>query len=187
MKPFTPILLFLLLTGGSLRTAAQATNSETGPDLKEYDIIARKNIFDTTRTGIRGVGRRQPRVERIIFDGAVIDDGQAAAIFEGPGVPSRPLKTGEVLDGMTVTRITLDSVWLTNASSNTFVLNMNNTPSLRREENGPWQTSTDVSVPAPAATGTDDPSSASSPSGPSRPGESDVEKRMRLRREQEEK
>ena len=187
MKPLTPMLLTMLLAGGGLGAAAQESHSESGPDLKQFDVVARKNIFDTTRTGVR---QRRPaaRVERIVFHGTAIDQGQAAAFFEGPGVPNRPLKAGEVLDGLTVARITWNSVCLTNSSSNTFVLNTDTTPSLRREENGPWQTSLDVSAPAPAASSTDDQSSsASAPAGPARAGESDIEKRLRMRREQEEK
>jgi hypothetical protein len=191
MKKTTSILFTLLLAVSFGRAFAQETNSETGTDFTSFDIIARKNIFDQSRTGILGRNRpaqRVPRIDRLTLLGIGGDHGNGEVYFSGAG-GDRFLKVGDHIDGFAVNRITLDSVRLVNAS-NTFVLDMDKRRSLRRMDDGPWEGSSDISEPVVAST-TDVTASAgaATPAGasPARPGESDIERKLRLRREQEEK
>jgi hypothetical protein len=93
------------------------------------------------------------------------------------------------VDGFEVKGATLDSVQLAN-SSNTFVLNVQN--SLRRVDDGPWQKSFEEVDPAPVASSSSGDASSASPASAAatdaaHPGESAIERKLRLRREQEEK
>jgi hypothetical protein len=188
----TPYILFLLLlAAGCMAAFAQETNTQEGLDFNSFDIIARKNIFDQSRRGILGRGgpiQRVPRIDRLTLRGIGGDHGNGEVYLEGAG-GDRFVKVGDHIDGFEVNRITLDSVRLVNGS-NTFVLDMDRRRSLRRMDDGPWEGSSDISEPVVAsttdATGSPD---AAAPAGasPARPGESDIERKLRLRREQEEK
>jgi len=191
MKRLTPILFSLLLAAGGATASAQETNSPAGQDFKSFDIIARKNIFDQSRAGIRDLNSprsKQPRIERITLQGITGDFGTGEAIFGGSDASDRLLKTGEHVAGFEVSRITPDCVRLTN-STNTFVLDMDHRPSLRRVDGGPWEGSSDLSDPVNIATNNADDTTASTPGAAeaSHPGESAMEKKLILRREQEEK
>lgn len=190
MKRLTLILFLLLLAAGGAKAFAQDTNSTNGQDMKSFDIIVENNIFDQSRTGLRGMrgpAVRAPRIERLTFLGVGGDNGKADLFFGGNGAASdRPLKVGDHVDGFEVKGATLDSVQLVN-SSNTFVLNVQN--SLRRVDDGPWEKSFEESEPAPVASSSSDDASSASPAATdaAHPGESAIERRLRLRREQEEK
>jgi hypothetical protein len=192
MKKSASILFTLLLAGGFGSAFAQETNSESGTDFNSFDIIARKNIFDQSRVGILGRNRpaqRVPQIDRLTLLGIGGDHGNGEVYLSGAG-GDRFLKVGDHIDGFAVNGITLDSVRLVNAS-NTFVLDMDKRRSLRRMDDGPWEGSSDISEPviasnssdASAATG----SSATAAPDPAHPGETDTLRKLRLRREQEEK
>jgi hypothetical protein len=189
MKLLTPILFSFVLAAGGATASAQETNSPAGQDFKSFDIIARNNIFDQSRTGLRSLngGRRQPRIERITLLG-IGGANNGEAYFGGNGTPDRFLKIGDHVGGFELSRITPDCVRLTN-SSNTFVLDMDDRRSLRRVDNGPWEGSSDQADPVNIATNTADETAASTPGAADapRPGESAIERKLRLRREQEEK
>jgi hypothetical protein len=190
MKRLTRILFSLLLAAGAVAAAAQETNSGGAQDLKSFDIIVQNNIFDQSRTGLGGLSNRraQPRVERLTLGGIVADPTHGEAYFGGSGAPDTLLKVGDHVAGFEVSRITPDCVRLTN-SSNTFVLDMDNRRSLRRVDNGPWEGSSDQSDPVNIATNSPDETAASPPGAADapHPGESAIERKLRLRREQEEK
>jgi hypothetical protein len=192
MKLFAPIIIASLLAA-SMRAPGQETNTTEKRDFESFKIIAQRNIFDPTRTGRRAFGSRGPqrRVERVSLVGTSIDNGDAVAIFTGNGVPERPFKTGETVKDFKIVQITLDSVRLTGVTNtNMFVMDYDSRRSLRREENGPWQGSSDLSDPVPIASGNaDDPAPSASASAPPAGGggESDIIKRLRMKREQEEK
>ncbi|HEX3717901.1 MAG TPA: hypothetical protein VH595_08030 [Verrucomicrobiae bacterium] len=193
MKRLTLILFLPLLAAGGAKAIAQETNSTNRQDLRSFDIVVENNIFDQSRTGLRGLARpavHQPRVERLTFLGVAGDSGKADLFFGGNGANSdRPLKVGDHVDGFEVKGATLDSVQLV-SSSNTFVLNVQN--SLRRVDNGPWEKSFDEydSTPVASSTSVDAssaPSASAAATDAAHPGESAIERKLRLRREQEEK
>jgi hypothetical protein len=193
MKSLAPILLSLLLAAGAVTAAAQETNAPSGQDFSYFNIIARKNIFDQSRTGLRSLnGRRpQPRIERITLLGINGDHGAGEAYFGGNGASDRFLKIGDHFDGFEVSRMTPDSVRLSN-SNNVFVLDLVKRRSLRRVDDGPWEGSSDMSEPVTTNTNSTDEVAASATGATGaadapRPGESAMERKLRLRREQEEK
>jgi hypothetical protein len=189
MNRIAPILFSLLLAVGAA-TQAQETNSGGGPDLKSFEMIWRNNIFDQSRVGLRSNdGRpRQPRVEHLILNGIGAGLGDAEAAFGGVGSSDGMLKLGDRVGGFELSQITPDSVKLTNGT-NTFVLDMVSRRSLRRVDNGPWEGSTDQAEAVDISTNTADETAVSTPAAAdaARPGESAIERRLRLRREQEEK
>jgi hypothetical protein len=198
MKSLAPILFSLLLAAGAVTASAQETNSADGLDFNSFDIIARKNIFDQSRTGVRNRGgsvRRQARIERITLLGINGDHGAGEAYFGGNGASDRFLKIGDHFDGFEVKGMTPDSVRLSNSNS-VFVLDLVQRRSLRRVDDGPWEGSSDMSEPVSTSATTNtnsiDDVAASAPGAPAaadapRPGESAIERKLRLRREQEEK
>jgi len=191
MKQLNAILFSLLLAAGGVTASAQETNSDPGTDFKSFDLIARKNIFDQSRTGVRGrtgPARPQPRIERITLLGINADHGIGEAYFTGSGTSDRWVKVGDHVAGFEVNRMTPNCVRLTN-SSNVFVLDQIERRSLRRVDDGPWEGSSDQSDPVVISTNSAE-VTASAPAGApdaAHPGESAIERKLRLRREQEEK
>jgi hypothetical protein len=190
MKRLAPILFSCVLAAGSVTAPGQETNSATGKDFSAFEIIVRKNIFDQSRTGLStpGARRKEPQIDRITLLGIGGDAGHPDAIFGGNGTPDGFVKVGDHVREFELNRITPDCVRLSN-STNTFVLDMTDRRSLRRVDNGPWEGSADQSEPVNIATNTADDTAASTPSAAdaARPGESPIERKLRLRREQEEK
>jgi hypothetical protein len=87
-------------------------------------------------------------VERVSLVGISVDNGDAAVFFTGNGVPERPLKKGDAVKEFKIVQITEDGVRLAGVTNtNMFVLDLENRRSLRREENGPWQGSSDLTDP----------------------------------------
>ena len=180
--------VFVLLVAASMASLAQETNSVEGLDFDSFKIITQRNIFDPTRTGRRRpTAGPQRRIERISLVGTIIDPKGEAAFFTGSGVPDKPLKVGDSVKDLKVVQITEDGARLKD-QSNTFVLDFESRRSLRREENGPWQGSSDTSDPTPVASANTDEagSSASTPvikpaSGP----DSDIIERLRKRKMEE--
>jgi hypothetical protein len=134
------------------------TNSASSTELDAFQLIARNNIFDQSRvfrnpsTAISAVRVRAADI--ITYCGTGLDDQVGTAIFEGTGVRSSHIyKVGESINDLKIAKITLDTVTLTNASSNTF--NVAVGTSLRREDKGPWRPSIDIAATTtPAASST---------------------------------
>ena len=183
------ILVSVLLAAVSMASLAQETNTAEGLDFDSFKIITQRNIFDPTRTGRRVTKREGPqrRIERVSLVGTSIDPKEAAAFFTGSGVPDKPLKVGDSLKEMKIVEITEDGVRL-KGQTNTFVLDLENRRSLRREENGPWQGSSDTSDPTPVVSANSDGagSSASTPAAKPASGPADsIAERLRKRRLEE--
>jgi hypothetical protein len=165
-------------------------------DLKSFNIIMENNIFDQSRVGLTRYSSRPrvPRVDRLTLSGITGDFGKPEIYFSGNSAPSDFVHVGDHIHGFAIKSATLDTVTLSNGS-NTFVLQVPS--SLRRVDDGPWEKSfEDVDAAPVASTSSDDNGTASSssstaspPSGADapRPGESDILRKLRLRREQEEK
>ncbi|HEY3857795.1 MAG TPA: hypothetical protein VGO67_25705 [Verrucomicrobiae bacterium] len=197
MKRLTLILFSLLLAAGGVKARAQETNSQPdmetnaapAQDSNSFDLIIRKNIFDQSRTGRRRNDRpRAPRVERLILQGIAAGLGDAEAIFGGSSSSDRMLKVGDHLSGFKLSQITPDAVKLTDGT-NTFVLDMEKRRSLRRTDDGPWEGSMETTAaPAVSTNAPDETASSNAPaSDGAHPGETAIERKLRLRREQEEK
>ena len=110
------------------------------PDL--YKLIANNNIFDQTRVDR---GDRPPRpivhvakVETISAH-AIGADTNGDAYFEGTGIISTNFyPKGSKVGDFTLVKVGFDTVTLVDSSSNTFVLPVDGTSSLKREDGGPW-------------------------------------------------
>ena len=180
----TALLLLSLAAGPALR--AQETNAAPAADWSAFESIARKNIFDPTRTGGRGRGRRVVAVRSFTFCGTINDE---VALFKGEGVPSGggDFRVGGALNGFKVMKIPLSyadaTVILTDPAGTIITLKAGE--SMRREEDGPW-TKSDQPAPASVAAAETPAEEASAPSSPSSAGESDVLARLRARHKQEE-
>jgi hypothetical protein len=188
MKLAAFILISLLLAGGRAAAQTQETNSDSGTDLKSFEMLWRKNIFDQTRVGIRSPGgpeRRQPTVDRVILHGVTVGLGEAAANFGGNDF----LKVGDHISGFQLTQITPDQTVKLTSGTNTFVLDMETHRSLRRTDNGPWEASSEQSAPVEVPTNsvTLTATTTSNAEDAAHPGETPMLRKLRLRREQEEK
>jgi hypothetical protein len=139
------------------------TNSATNTELDPFQLITRNNIFDQSRfPSDRRVPTAPPRrVDVLTYCGTGLDFGLGSAIFDGSGArTSHDYKVGESINDLKIVNITFNTVTLTNASSNTFVVQVGR--SLRREDNGPWRASSDIAAtPAPDTISTASASSAS--------------------------
>jgi hypothetical protein len=163
------------------------TNSASTSELDPFRLIVANNIFNQSRT-FRGDTAaapvvRTPRPDILTACGIGLDGTEGTAFFEGKGVrSSHTYKVGDTINDLRITKITLDTVTLTNAGSNIFNLAVGK--SLRRETNGPWQLAGDI-----AATSEPDTTSATAASPPasSGGGMDAILERLRKRREQEDK
>jgi hypothetical protein len=175
---------------------ANRTSADSGTDLKAFQIIADRNIFDPSRSG--GVRlRRRPATQTFYFCGVgeATQGTRYAAIFSGYGVPSKELHLGDVVNGFKLAAIVTasptngwrDSVQLesTNNQKITLSLGMH----MRKEARGPWMATTEAEPSSSELTATESASQSSSSavlsSSSSSADESDVLKRLRLKREQE--
>jgi hypothetical protein len=187
--PIIASVWFLLIAGGA-GAVAQEANPSAALDFESFRVVARKNIFDASRRGgYSAVRPRLPVVQTISLLGLSDDNGQGVAFFGGRGAPEDFLKVGDSIDGFKIARITLDFVQLSGPSNN-IVLKQDSSSTLRREDNGPWHVSAEAppEEATPAVTSDSDSTGATAPSVPGTPvDESDVIKRLRLKREQEDK
>jgi len=163
------------------------TNSAASSESDPFVLIGRNNIFDQSRvfrgTDVVVAPTRAKKVDLITYCGTGVDDDVGSAIFEGSGVRSaHTYKVGESIDDLKIVKITLDTVTLTNAGTNTFAVPVGK--SLRREDNGAWRVSGEIAAtPAAGAISTTSVSSTSAPGA----GSSSILEMMKKRREQEEK
>jgi hypothetical protein len=187
MKQIILIALLLPALGTGRVAVAQETNAGAAPAMVSLQSLVQKNIFDPTRSGRVRYGSR-PRsvvIRTFVFRGTFDND---VAIFAGDGAGKGLLKQGDSINGFKVMKIPESyddaTVVLTDPSGKIEVLK--DGESMRREDDGPWRKS-DQPAPVTIATSetkADEPPAASSP-GPA--GESDILKKLRLKREQEDK
>jgi hypothetical protein len=170
-----------------LTPPAKDTNAVPGKELDAFQLITRNNIFDQSRRFLGDTAEiapvRTPRPDIFTACGIGLDGAVGTVFFEGKGVrSSHTYKVGDTINDMRITKITLDTVTLTNASSNTFNLAVGK--SLRREPNGPWQLSGDIAAAAEPETISN---TTASPPPSSGGGMDAILERLRKRREQEDK
>jgi hypothetical protein len=190
MKRIPSIAILCLAVAGGVSALAQETNSTPTLDWNYFEAVAKKNIFDPTRSGLSGRPRqirRDPVTRYFTFHGTIDD----AAFFKGEGTPECGyVKTGNLINGFKVMKVDLDFVRLAEPNGSLVTLNVDD--SMKREDEGPWTKSDQpaplVITPKPAAAGDDD-AAVGAPSEPSAgpANESEILKRLRLKREQEDK
>jgi hypothetical protein len=169
-------------------TATGTNGSPAGLDYAAFRIIVDRNIFDPNRYP-RGPGARPSRatprsVDSLTLVGTMSYDKGTFAFFDGTSADYRKaLKLNDVILGYKVTHITSDSVQLA-AGTNELALRVG--MQLRREEDGPWrlsgQSDSYTALPTSAS------SNAAASTGPDASAggaESDIIKKLRLKREQE--
>jgi hypothetical protein len=189
MNRNTAIAILSLAFGTGWTGWAQEPDSTPVLNWSAFEAIAQKNIFDPSRSGRSSSGRSRPRevvILRFTYRGTMDD----AAIFTGEGSPSRGyVKTGGMINGFKVMKITTDYVELAEPNGN--LVKLNTDDSMQREDEGPWAR-TDQPAPlviTPSASASGDATAIGSSSSPSAgpANESDILKKLRLKREQEEK
>jgi len=189
-------ILVLTATAASTAVLAQETRPGRALDWSQFQAIGQKNIFDPTRgPGLtEETDRPRPKVVRTFTCRGTMDD---RAIFTGEGAPDdRGLKAGDTINGFKILQVTVDTVKLADPSGN--IIDMQADDSMRREEDGPWTKSDEpppmvvdsssgptLSTPGAVITPGGGPSETAASAGGG--SESDVLKRLRLRREQEDK
>jgi hypothetical protein len=119
------------------------TNAASTAVVDPFILIARNNIFDQSRVyrppGSPPRATRVSRTYTLTSLGSVIDHGKGSAFFEGTDVSSsKYYNEGAAVGDFKIVKITLKTVTLTNAGSNTFVLPTDGSSSLRRDDDGPW-------------------------------------------------
>jgi hypothetical protein len=169
-------------------TPAANTNLVVNEETDLFRTIRDNNIFDQSRFPRSGNSRPPaPRVDTITFNGTSFDNGSGIAFFSGSGVDmTRPYKAGDTLYGdLKVARINnIDTVELTNSSSNTFTLSTDGYPTIRRDDNGPWRTSSYVAAAPTTETNATTSASAAPTTGT---GANDILAILKKRREEAEK
>jgi hypothetical protein len=189
MKRPLPILVFLL--------TAKAVLAQEAPVPVSLPRLALKNIFDPSRSGRAryGIPLVRPTVIRNFTFRGTIDD---TALVTGDGTPSKGyVRVGDTLDGFTVRQVTMHFLKLSDPTGRIVILKTDDT--MRREDEGPWTLS---DLPPPTIVASADAGSASSTlssgtassatagcasSSAGAMGDGDILKRLRLKREQEDK
>lgn len=169
---------------GSNGTTSSGTNG--GPSSLDYSafrVVADKNIFDPNRRQHSDSGPPPQRSDFFTLVGTMSYEKGAFAFFDGTRSDYRKaVRPEEAIAGYKVIEITPDAVKL---AHNTNVMQLAVGNQMRRRDDGSWQ-QVDASAAAYAASSssspqTSAPSNDTPPTGP----DSDVLKRLMLRREKE--
>lgn len=167
--------------GYDARSTAAGTNSNSSPlDFSAFRLVVDRNIFDPNRAPRRGPTVAVRTVDAFTLVGTMSYEKGIFAFFDGSSSDyKKVLKPKETIAGYKVISISPDSVKL---MFNTNVVELSVGTQMRRRDDGAWERS--------AATETYAASTASSPStSPSDAAtsgaESDILKKMMLRREKE--
>jgi hypothetical protein len=178
---------------GSASDSSQGSGgTNNGPitvDYSSFKVVVDKNIFDPNRQPQRGprtVQRVPNRVDSLTLVGTMTYEKGTFAFFDGTSAEyKKALKLADAIAGYKVTNIAPTGVKL---ASGTNVMDLIVGAQLRREEDGPWQLSSQSSSYAatPASTSTNATPSTSTGSDPaSGSAESDIIKRLMQKREKE--
>lgn len=163
------------------RSAASGSNSApAGLDYSAFQIIAERNIFDPNRAPRSSRPAAQPKtVDAFSLVGTMSYDKGIFAFFDGTSADYRKvLKPDGSIAGYKLVAISPDSVKL---EMNTNVLELRIGTQMRRRDDGSWELSAQPSAYAAAT-----PASTAAPAEAAPTGaESDVLKKMMLRREKE--
>jgi hypothetical protein len=166
------------------RSGSGDTNSSpTSLDYSAFRLVADRNIFDPNRAPRNTV---RPSTERKTVDaftlvGTMSYEKGIFAFFDGTSSDyKKAVKPEETIAGYKVSAISADSVKLTQSTN---VVELSVGTQMRRQENGTWERSNKSE--SYGATAANAAASQSAPSSAPSGAESDVLKRMMMRREKE--
>jgi hypothetical protein len=143
-----PTNLPALLKSVAAKQAASATPAAKEPvsmkpvdanDFKAFQAITDKNIFDTTRTGIRGIHpvAHHPKIDDFTLVGTMSYEKATLAFFDGSSSQYKgALKTNAIIAGYKLVNINSDYAEL--QSTNGKAVKMLVGTTISREDNGPW-------------------------------------------------
>jgi hypothetical protein len=183
MKSHILIAFLSMALGAGVEVRAQESKGGGALNWTAFESITSKNIFDTTRNGTASYAAKPKTVvvRTFTFRGTI----DVVALFTGDGAPKDGyVKVGDLVNGFKVMQITLHYVKLAQPNGDIVVLKEDD--SMRREDEGAWSKSDQpppVVITGPEIRADD---SAGTPA-PAPKGESDILKRLRLKREQEDK
>ncbi len=167
------------------------TNAPPRNNFEPFKIIVDRNIFNANRTpgggpppkAASGPRARPGRTEVFRLVGTLSYEKGKFAFFDGSNAQYRKsVRPSETIASFRVTDISQSDVTL-EAGTNGPAMKMAVGMEMKKQEEGPWKlgVGSGSSFSSPAAPSTSSPSAG----GPA--GESEIERRMRLRREQETK
>jgi hypothetical protein len=182
----------LLAAGGIAR--AQDTNAAPALNLKSFDLIATRNIFDQNRRppSIIRPPIRQQRVDTFTLVGTMSYEKGNFAFFDSNRSEYRKaLKASETIAGYKIAEIAPDGIKLAAASNKT--INLPVGTQMRRVEGGRWAFTGRAEIvpeaPTTNAASADNAATAAAPDSapevPAGAGDNDVMKRLMLKRLQE--
>ena len=179
------VALASLLACGAAR--AQDTNNSPGVDLKSFDVLATRNIFDPSRRGPRRPAPPPPRIDAFTLVGTMSYEKGRFAFFDGTSSEFRKtLKPSDKIAGYKIADIANDGIKLAASSNQTISLPVGT--QMRRVNGGHW-TFAGHAEPVPdnsTASAAAPASNSSTETSPALTGaESDVMKRLMLKRLQE--
>jgi len=176
--------------GETNAVATTETNVNSRTDVRSFDVMQQRNIFNPNRRAFRPVVDRGPRVQIDSFklNGTMTYEDKAYAFFDGTSGPFRNKTLGKAdkIGGYTISEITNNAVKLMATSNQT--VNLRVGMQMRRENNGPWKLiagdiPAESSADSSDSTNGDSSTFSSSGSG----AVDDVIKRLMQRRDQENK
>jgi hypothetical protein len=162
------------------------TNTVTSNDLKSFKIIADRNIFNpnrssrSTRRNTDSAPRKPVRIETFSMVGMISSDKGSFAFFDGSGSDYRKAaKVGDSVGSFKINEIGQDFVKLQGPEKEvTLGIGMQ----FRKQDEGEWQL-----IEKKDDSSSSSPSKSETNSAPSISDESDIVKKMMLKREQESK
>jgi hypothetical protein len=171
---------------GSANPLAGTNNGAATFDYAYFKLIVDRNIFDPNRFPRRGprLGTPPKSFDSLTLVGTMTYEKGTFAFFDGTSSEyKKALRLADVIAGYKVTNISPNGVKL---ASGTNQLELSVGAQLRREENGPWRPSSQLTsyAPTPASTSTNAAATAGSDTAPAG-AESDIIKRLMQKREKE--
>jgi hypothetical protein len=177
---------------GSASDSSPGSGANNGPitlDYSSFKVVVDKNIFDPNRQPQRGPRTVRPTpksFDSLTLVGTMTYEKGTFAFFDGTSADyKKALKLADAIAGYKVTNIAPTGVKL---ASGTNVMDLSVGAQLRREEDGPWQLSSQSSSYAatPASTSTNaTPSTSTGSDSSSGSADSDIIKRLMQKREKE--
>lgn len=167
-------------TNTDSRISSPGTNSSGGAlDYSAFRLVVNRNIFDPNRVPHSGPSTTQPKtVDAFTLVGTMSYEKGIFAFFDGTRSDyQKVLKPEDTIAGYKVLAISADSVKLMMSTNNVVELSVGT--QMRRREDGSWERQ--AKSETYAASSASNSSSEAAPSG----AESDVIKKMMLRREKE--
>jgi hypothetical protein len=186
-------LIFAAMLAAASTAVAQGNTLPAQPSFESFNVIVTNNIFDANRRPGRsyrpGPSYRPQRVEGFTLVGTMSYQNGTYAFFDGSSPDYRKsVKISDTIAGYKVTEITPNAIKLAAASNQPVSMRVG--MQMRRENGGPWALkaeaqSFEASSPSLSSSTTSSPGSPA-PSLPAGP-ESDVIRRLMLKRAQESK